>query len=214
MPISHLKCFQNHLVVYCLAVKWESLWHGRHCKFCWRKPSSGHMTEAQPLGTLSLWNDLWLVKISRHGLGFSKAWKQSHDEEQKSSYLSEHLNYNMLKGYYGIFAQCCQEYTAYCHFKCVYSSAAAALSPGSETGEMETDRRTCPPNALRPKLRTPLNISHRNFEAQKNGIRDSPKKMSSLFYPILYLQTVIFQKKPVSQKTRACLTIRDALYLS
>ena len=25
MPISRLKCFQNHLVVYCLAVKWESL---------------------------------------------------------------------------------------------------------------------------------------------------------------------------------------------
>ena len=70
MPISHLKCSQNHLVVYCLAVKWESLWRGRHCKICWRKPSSGHMTGAQPIGTLSLslWNDLWLVKICRHGL--------------------------------------------------------------------------------------------------------------------------------------------------
>ena len=60
MPISRLKCFQNHLVVYCLAVKWESLWPSRHCKICWRKPSSGHMTGAQPIGTLSLWNDLWL----------------------------------------------------------------------------------------------------------------------------------------------------------
>ena len=39
---------------------------------------------------------------------FSKAWKQSHEEVQKSSFLSEHLNYNMLKGYYGIFAQWCQ----------------------------------------------------------------------------------------------------------
>ena len=36
---------------------------------------------------------------------FFKAWKQSHEEVQKSSFLSEHLNYNMLKGYYGIFAQ-------------------------------------------------------------------------------------------------------------
>ena len=49
------------------------------------------------------------VKICRHGLDFSKAWKQSHEEEQKSSFLSEHLNYNMLKGYYGIFAKLCQE---------------------------------------------------------------------------------------------------------
>ena len=43
---------------------------------------------------------------------FFKAWKQSHEEVQKSSFLSEHLNYNMLKGYYGIFAQWCQKYTA------------------------------------------------------------------------------------------------------
>ena len=28
---------------------------------------------------------------------------------KKSSYLSERLNYNMLKGYYGIFAQWCQK---------------------------------------------------------------------------------------------------------
>ena len=37
---------------------------------------------------LSLWNDLWLIKICRH-LDFSKAWKQRHEEEQKSSFLSE-----------------------------------------------------------------------------------------------------------------------------
>ena len=30
MTISRLECFQKHLVVYCLAVKWESLWPGRH----------------------------------------------------------------------------------------------------------------------------------------------------------------------------------------
>ena len=36
MPISHLKCFQNHLVVHGLAVKWESMWRNRHCKICWR----------------------------------------------------------------------------------------------------------------------------------------------------------------------------------
>ena len=59
---------------------------------------------------LSQWNDLWLVKVCRHGLDFFKAWKQSHEEVQKSSYLSEHLNYNMLKGYYGIFAQWRQKY--------------------------------------------------------------------------------------------------------
>ena len=29
---------------------------------------------------------------------FFKAWKQSQQEVQKSSFLSEHLNYNMLKG--------------------------------------------------------------------------------------------------------------------
>ena len=40
----------------------------------------------------------------------SKVWKQSHEEEQKSSFLSEHLNYNMLKGYYGIFAHWCQKF--------------------------------------------------------------------------------------------------------
>ena len=91
----------------------------RHCKICWRKPSSGHMTGAQPIGTLSLslWNDLWLVKICHHGLDFSKAWKRRHEEEQKSSFLSEQLNYNMLKAYYGIFAKLCQKIVAYCHFK-------------------------------------------------------------------------------------------------
>ena len=71
---------------------------------------------AQPIGTLSQWNDLWLVKVSRYSLDFFKAWKQSHEEVQKSSYLSEHLNYNMLKDYYGIFAQWCQKYTAYWSF--------------------------------------------------------------------------------------------------
>ena len=49
--------------------------------------------------------------------GFFKAWKQSHEEVQKSSFLSEHLNYNMLKGYYDVFTQWCQKYTAYCSFK-------------------------------------------------------------------------------------------------
>ena len=35
MPISHLKCFQKHLIVYCLAVKWESLSPGRHVEISW-----------------------------------------------------------------------------------------------------------------------------------------------------------------------------------
>ena len=54
---------------------------------------------AQPIGTLSLWNDLWLAKVSQSRARFFKAWKQSHEEVQKSSFLSEHLNYNMLKVY-------------------------------------------------------------------------------------------------------------------
>ena len=70
----------------------------------------------QPIGTLSLWNDLWLAKVFSHGLDFFKAWKQSHEEVQESSYLSEHLNYNMLKGYYGLFAQWCQKHSAYSRF--------------------------------------------------------------------------------------------------
>ena len=79
MPISRIKCFQKHLVVYCLAVKWESLWPGSHVEISWGN------TKHRPRAT------------------FSKAWKQSHEEVQKSSFLPEHLNYNMLKGYY--FAQ-------------------------------------------------------------------------------------------------------------
>ena len=50
---------------------------------------------------------------------FFKAWKQSQEEVQKSSYLSEHLNYNALKGYYRFFAQWCQKYTAYWSFKLI-----------------------------------------------------------------------------------------------
>ena len=92
MPISRLKCFQNHLVVYCLAVKWESLWPGIHVeilKLLEGTPSSAHMTGAQPIGTLSLWNDLWLFNIFRTQARFFKAWKQSHEEVQKSSYISQ-----------------------------------------------------------------------------------------------------------------------------
>ena len=31
-PISHVKCFQKHVLVYCLAVIWESLWRGHHAE--------------------------------------------------------------------------------------------------------------------------------------------------------------------------------------
>ena len=58
----------------------------------------------------------YLFYILQSHARFFKAWKQSHEEEQKSSYLSEHLNYNMLKGYYGNSAQWCQKYSAYCRF--------------------------------------------------------------------------------------------------
>ena len=95
MPISRLKCFQNHLVVHGLAVKWESLWRGRHCKICWRNAKfRSHDLKLPVIGQS-------LPSRAR----FSNAWNQSHDEMQKSSYLSEHLNYNMLKDYYVIFAQ-------------------------------------------------------------------------------------------------------------
>ena len=105
--------FSESFCSYCLAVKWESLWRGRHCKMAnfW-----SHDRSTANRNALSLWNDLWLVKICRHGLDFSKAWKQSHEEEQKSSFLSDHLNCNMLKGYYGFFAKLCQKIVAYCHF--------------------------------------------------------------------------------------------------
>ena len=72
MPISLLKCFQKHLVVYCLAVKWESLWPGSHVEISWGNTKHRPPAGAQPIGTLSLWNDLWLAKVSRHGLDFLK----------------------------------------------------------------------------------------------------------------------------------------------
>ena len=74
MPISLLKCLQKHLVVYCLAVKLESLWPGSHVEISWGKTKHRLPAGAQPIGTLSLslWNDLWLAKVSRHGLDFLK----------------------------------------------------------------------------------------------------------------------------------------------
>ena len=116
MLISRLKCFQNHLVVYGLAVKWESLWRGRHCEICWRNAKfRSHDRSTANRNALSMkWPVIGQSLPSR--ARFFKGWKQSHDEVQKSSYFPEHLNYNMLKGYYGIFAQWCQTYTAYCHF--------------------------------------------------------------------------------------------------
>ena len=65
----------------------------------------------QPIGTLSLWNDLWLAKFSRHRLHILKPEHRVMRSCRSLSYLSEHLNYNMLKGYYGIFAQWHQKYS-------------------------------------------------------------------------------------------------------
>ncbi len=50
----------------------------------------------------------WL-KSPRHGLHFLMPEIWSQGERQKCNVLSDHLNYNMLKGYYGIFAQCQQK---------------------------------------------------------------------------------------------------------
>ena len=52
MPISLLKCFQKHLVVYCLAVKWESLWPGSHVEISWGNTKHRPPAGAQPIGTL------------------------------------------------------------------------------------------------------------------------------------------------------------------
>ena len=117
MPISLLKCFQKHLVVYCLAVKWESLWPGSPVEISW-----GNTKPRPPAGAQQIVNALslkWPVigQSLPSRARFFKAWKQSHDEEQKSSFLSEHLNYNMLKDYYGIFAQWCQKVVDYWRFK-------------------------------------------------------------------------------------------------
>ena len=58
---------------------------------------------AQPIGTLSLSLKWPVIGQSLPSQArFFKAWKQSHEEVQKSSYLLEHLNYNMMKGYYDI----------------------------------------------------------------------------------------------------------------
>ena len=47
MPIFRLKCFQKHLVGYCLAVKWESLWPGSHIE-------QSSLNQAPPTGRSNL----------------------------------------------------------------------------------------------------------------------------------------------------------------
>ncbi len=59
----------------------------------------------QPIWTHALWNGPWLAEKSPSLSSFSKAWIQSQGEVQKSSVLSDRLNCNMLKGYYGISAK-------------------------------------------------------------------------------------------------------------
>lgn len=48
-------------------------------------------------------NSLWLAKVFYQKLDFPKASKQSQMEVQRSVFLSDHLNYNMLKGYHDFF---------------------------------------------------------------------------------------------------------------
>ena len=78
MPISHLKCFQKHLVVYRLAVKWERLWPGSHVEVSWGNTKHRPPAGAQPIGTLSplKWPVIGQSLPSR--AKFFKAWKQSH----------------------------------------------------------------------------------------------------------------------------------------
>ncbi len=66
-------------------------------------PVAERWSVEQPIGTHTLWNEPWLAENCLSSL--PKAWSQSHGEVQKSIVLSDHLNYNMLKGYCGIFAQ-------------------------------------------------------------------------------------------------------------
>ena len=104
MPISHLKCFQKHLVVYCLAVKWESLWPGSHVEISWGNTKHRPPAGAQPIGTNALSEMTCIGQSLPSRARFFKAWKQSHEEVQKSSYLSEHLNYNIAdRGYWHAF---------------------------------------------------------------------------------------------------------------
>ncbi len=46
-------------------------------------------------------------------------WIQSQLELENCNVLSDHLNYNLLKGYYGIFTQWHQNYTAYLSFNLI-----------------------------------------------------------------------------------------------
>lgn len=58
---------------------------------------------------------------------FSKARRQSQEEVQRPSVLSDQLIYNMLKGYYGIFAQSCKK-TAYPSFNALIILCTSALT--------------------------------------------------------------------------------------
>ena len=70
-----------------------------------------------PVGMPGVWDDLCLVYVYCRGPNFTKAWKQNQEEEQTSSFLSDHLIYNMLKGYYGILAHWCQKVCVYHSFE-------------------------------------------------------------------------------------------------
>ncbi len=51
----------------------------------------------------TFWNYLWLAEKCPSQSPFPAGRTRSQGEVQKSSVLSDHLNYNMLKGYYGIY---------------------------------------------------------------------------------------------------------------
>ena len=132
MPISPLKCFQNHLGVYCLAVKWESLWRGRHCEICWRNAKCDRSTANK--NALSQWNDLWLVKVSRHGLDFLKPENRAMMRCRSLVFSQNTWVTICFKGYYEILAQWCQKYTAYCHFKSKVLNTTHPVKYGNTLG--------------------------------------------------------------------------------
>ena len=83
MPISHPQMFSETSCCVLFSCKMRKLWPGSHVEISWGNTKHRPPAGAQPIGTLSLWNDLWLAKVSRHGLDFLML-KQSHEEVQKS----------------------------------------------------------------------------------------------------------------------------------
>ena len=119
MPISLLKCSQKHLVVYCLAVKWKSLWPGSHVEICWGNTKHCPPAGAQPIGKLSLSEMTcdWSKSPVPPGLDVLKP-------ENRAMRMSRSLVFSQdtwiticWESIMGFFSQWCQKRSAYWSFK-------------------------------------------------------------------------------------------------